>query len=52
MSSVPVLPAVAGAALLLLVVLVRKLRGSSGRGDLMGPPKPARQGSRPAMPQG
>ncbi len=39
MDSIPVLPAAIGLALLLLVVLVVKLRGSGGRDDLMGPRK-------------
>ena len=39
MTSIPVLPAVAGAVLLLLLVLALKLRGSRGGDDLMGPRK-------------
>lgn len=39
MASIPFWPAVVAVAVLLLVVLVLKLRGSGGRGDLMGPPK-------------
>ena len=37
MTSIPLLPAVAGAVLLLLLVLALKLRGSRGGDDLMGP---------------
>ena len=37
MTSIPILPAVAGVVLLLLVVLALKLRGSGGGDDLMGP---------------
>ena len=43
MTSIPVLPAVAGAVLLLLLVLALKLRGSGGRDDLMGPRKRRRK---------
>ena len=43
MTSIPVLPAVAGAVLLLLVVLALKLRGSRGGDDLMGPRKRGRK---------
>src|SRR5687767_4179809 len=42
MTSIPVLPAVAGAVLLLLLVLALKLRGSSGGDDLIGPRKRGR----------
>src|SRR5687768_7473018 len=43
MSSIPLLPAVAGAVLLLLVVLALKLRGPSGADDLIGPRKRRRK---------
>src|SRR5687768_6948109 len=43
MTSVPVLPAVAGAVLLLLLVLALKLRGARGGDDLMGPRKRGRK---------
>ena len=43
MTSIPVLPAVAGAVLLLLLVLALKLRGSRGADDLMKPPKRRRK---------
>lgn len=39
MEAIPFWPAAAGAAVLLLVVLAFKLRGSGGRDDLMGPGK-------------
>lgn len=48
MSSFPFWPAVGMAALLLLVVLAFKLRGSGGRDDLMGPGKRRRKRISPA----
>ena len=39
MTSIPILPVVAGVVLLLLVVLALKLRGPRGGDDLMGPRK-------------
>ena len=43
MTSIPFWPAVAGAVLLLLVVLALKLRSSGGGDDLMGPRKRGRK---------
>ena len=43
MTSIPFWPAVAGAGVLLLVVLALKLRGPRDRDDLMGPRKRGRK---------
>jgi hypothetical protein len=43
MTSIPVLPIVAGAVLLLLLVLALKLRKSRSGDDLIGPPKRGRK---------
>lgn len=47
MTSIPVLPAVLGVVLLLLVVLALKLRGSGGGDDLLGPRKRGRKSISP-----